>query len=166
MNKNIVLGLGIVLIAVGVFKPDLSNLLPKGGSTVTVPAVLVSEPTDPELLASALKVAEALKGGDKADALALSGLYSDIAKLVGLEGKEEVVKTTSELVEVNSVAGSLMNLNLKGKYPNLAPAAKELISKAFGGDEGLDVSVLNADSRKVAVASFEALAWGCAEGGK
>lgn len=166
MNKNVVLVLGVALIAVGVFKPDFSNLIPKGGSTVTVPVVSVQEPTDPELLASALKVAAALKGGDKNDALALSGLYSDIAKLVGLAGSEEVVKTTSELVEVNSVAGSLMNLKLKGKYPDLAPAAKELISKAFGGDEGLDVAVLNDESRKVAVAAFEALAWGCAEGGK
>jgi len=108
MNKNVVLAIGAVLVAVGVFKPDFSSLLDRGVPSVTVPSVEVSEPTDPVLLADALKVSEALKGGPnaKVDGMSLSGLYADIAKLVSLEGADEVVRTTSELVEVNSVAGS------------------------------------------------------------
>lgn len=165
-NNKWILVVGAVLIAVGVFKPDLSNYIPKvdGGTKVVVPAVEVAEPTDPDLLASALKVAEAVKAGEnpKVDGLVLSGLYADIAKLVSLSGAEEVVKTTSEIREVNSVAGSLMNLKLQGKYPGLAVAARELVVKAVGDD----VIVLNEENRKAAVAAFEALAWGCVEGAK
>lgn len=164
MNNKLVLVLGAVLIAVGVFKPDLSNLLPKGGTTVEVPAVEVAEPTDPDLLASALKVSEALKAGDdaKVDAPQLAALYADIAKLISLDGAEEVVRTTSEIREVNSVAGQMMNLKLKGDYPGLAVAARELVVKAVGDD----VAVLNEETRGSAVAAFEALAWGCLEGAK
>jgi len=164
MNKNVILAIGAVLVAVGVFKPDFSSLLERGVPSVTVPSVEVSEPTDPVLLADALKVSEALKGGPnaKVDGMSLSGLYADIAKLVSLEGADEVVRTTSELVEVNSVAGSLMNLKLQGKYPGLSEAAKTLVVKAIGDD----VAVLNEENRRAAVAAFEALAWGCQEGAK
>lgn len=163
-NNKLLLAVGAVLVLFGFFKPDLSNLLPKGGNKVEVSVVKVAEPTDPDLLSSALKVAEAVKTGEnpKVDGLELAGLYSDIAKLVSLSGAEEVVKTTSEIREVNSVAGSLMNLKLQGKYPGLAVAARELVVKAVGDD----VVVLNEDTRKAAVSAFEALAWGCIEGAK
>lgn len=163
MNKNVVLAIGAALIAVGVFKPDFSNLLDRGVPSV-VPSVSINEPTNPKLLADALKVSEALKGGPnaKVDGMSLSGLYADIAKLVSLEGADEVVRTTSELVEVNSVAGSLMNLKIQGKYPGLSEAAKTLVVNTIGDD----VAVLNEENRKAAVAAFEALAWGCQEGAK
>lgn len=165
-NNKLILVVGAVLIAVGVFKPDLSNYIPKvdGGTKVEVPAVEVSEPTNPDLMASALEVAAAVKAGEnpKVDGLALAGLYSDIAKLVSLSGADEVVRTTSEIREVNGVAGSLMNLKLQGKYPGLALAARELVVKAVGDD----VMVLNEENRKAAVDAFEALAWACVEGAK
>lgn len=174
MNKNVVLALGAILIAVGVFKPDLSNFLPNQGTTVTVPEFTVEEPTDPNLMADALKVADALKDGEdrKVDGLKLAQLYSDIANLIELDGDNEIVKTTTEIREVNSVAGTLMNLQLKGKYPNLAKAAKELVSNAVNqtdedsDNSNIDVAVLNSESRAVAVSAFRALAWGCLEGSK
>jgi hypothetical protein len=176
MNKNVVLVIGAVLIAVGVFKPDLSNFFPGngGGNTVVVPSVEFAEPTDPNLMASALKVADALKAGEnhKADGLALANLYHDIARLIELDGDNEIVKTTTEIAEVNSVAGRLMNLQLRGQYPDLAKAAKSLVVNALNGnadpkeDLEVDVAVLNAESRSAAVAAFDALSWGCFEGSK
>jgi hypothetical protein len=175
MSKSFVLVIGVVLIAVGVFKPDLSNLLPNngGGDSVVVPSVEFAEPTDPNLMASALKVADALKIGEnhKEDGLALAKLYHDIARLIELDGDNEIVKTTTEIAEVNSVAGRLMNLQLRGQYPDLAKAAKSLVVNALNGEvdaeeSEVDVAVLNAESRSVAVAAFDALAWGCFEGSK
>lgn len=172
MNKSFALVIGVVLIAVGVFKPDLSNLLPSnGGNSVVVPSVEFAEPTDPNLMASALKVADALKVGEnhKEDGLALANLYHDIARLIELDGDDQVVKTTTEVAEVNSVAGRLMNLQLRGQYPDLAKAAKSLVVSALNGGESesdVDVAVLNAESRSVSVAAFDALAWGCFEGSK
>jgi len=157
---------GAALIAIGILKPDLTSLFKLGGGTpVTVPSVdPIAEPTDPELLASALEVAKALQSGEdaKVDAPQLAALYADIAKLISLEGADEVVRTTSEIREVNSVAGQMMNLKLKGDYPGLAVAARELVVKAVGDD----VAVLNGETRESAVAAFEALAWGCQEGAK
>jgi hypothetical protein len=175
MNKNVALLLAAVLIAVGVFKPDLSNFFPNnGGGNVIVPSVEFAEPTNPQLMADAIKVAECLKAGEnrKQDGRALAALYYDIARLIEFDGDNEIVKTTTEIAEVNSVAGNLMNLQLKGKYPNLAKAAKLLVVNALNGENNsspeseVDVAVLNQQSRSVAVAAFDALAWGCFEGSK
>lgn len=167
MNNKVVLAIGAVLIAVGVFKPDLSNLFPGGNSTpaVVTPEVEVTEPTDPDLLVAADKITAILKTDEenrKVDGMVLASLYSDIAKLISLDKDNVIVKTTSEVREVNSVAGTLMNLQLKGRYKDLAATAKELVVGVLGDD----VATLNEENRENAVAAFEALAWGCYMGAK
>lgn len=165
MNNRVVLMIGAVLIAVGVFKPDLSILLPKPGVVVNTPSIEVTEPTDPTLKTLALDVAQILKNGDdsrKEDGVKLASLYTDIANLISLDKNNEVVKTTSEITEVNSVAGRMMNLKIKGKYADLVETARKLVVSAIGDD----VAVLNDASRAQAVAAFKALAWGCYEGAK
>lgn len=165
MNNKVVLVIGAALIAFGVFKPDLSSLLPTPGVVVNTPSVEVTEPTDPTLKSLALDVAQILKNGDdsrKEDGVKLASLYTDIANLISLDKDNEVVKTTSEITEVNSVAGRMMNLKIKGKYADLTETARKLVVSAIGDD----VAVLNDASRSQAVAAFRALAWGCYEGAK
>lgn len=167
MNKKVVLVVGAVLIAIGIFKPDLSNLIPSNNNTPVVdnPVVQVEEPSDPALKKWADEIVVILKnGGDdrKVDGYNLAKLYNDIAMIISLDNDNAIVKTTSEIREVNSVAGSLMNLNLKGKYPDLASTAKDLVVAAVGDD----VAVLNDSSREQATAAFKALAWACYEGAK
>jgi hypothetical protein len=166
-TNKVLLAIGAVLVVVGFVKPDLNNIIPNPSPTPSpvVPSFEISEPENPSLKEAALEIAEILKNGGenhKNDALALSNLYADIAKLVSLDNENEVVRTTNELREVNSVAGSLMNLGLKGKYPNFASKARELVVSVLGDD----IAVLSADSRAKAVEAFEALAWGCYEGAK
>lgn len=165
MNNKAVLVVGAILIAVGIFKPDLSNLIPKRVDDVVDVVVEIAEPTDADLKEAALKIVDIIKSGDndrKKDGKTLAGLYIDLSRLISLDSENQVIKTTSEIREVNSVAGSLMNLQMQGKYPGLSTAAKELVVGAIGDD----VSVLNEEQRGKAVAAFEALAWACFEGAK
>ena len=169
MNNKVVLAIGAVLIVVGVLRPDLSSLIPSNGGNdtpvVNVPEVVVEAPTEPSLKEVADELVEILKtGGEdrKVDGLNLAKLYSDIANLISLDLDNEVVKTTSEIREVNGVAGSLMNLKLKGKYPDFAQTAKKLVVTAIGDD----IAVLNDETRSKAVDAFNALAWACYEGAK
>lgn len=165
MNSKVILVGAAILIAIGIFKPDFSNLLPKPGVVVNTPTVEVKEPADPALKIAALQIVEILKNGGSdrtVDGLELSKLYLDVANLISLDEENLVVKTTSEIKEINSVAGSMMNLKLKGKYPDFASTAKELVVSVMGDE----VSVLNEESRTKAVSAFEALAWACYEGAK
>lgn len=166
MNNKVVLLVGAILVAIGIFRPDFSNLLPKPGPVVVdTQTVVVEEPTNPSLKEAALKVAEVIKNGEgnrKVDGLALASLYADIAMLISLDEENEVVKTTNDIREINSVSGSMMNLKLSGKYPGLSTAARELVIGAVGDD----IAVLNEESRKAAVEAFNALSWGCSQGAK
>ena len=166
MNNKVFLAIGSVLILVGVLRPDLSNLLPNNNTPkVVVPETVFTEPSNPELLSQADEVATILKNGGedrKIDGMKLASLYSDIAKLISLDADNAVIKTTSEIREVNSVAGSLVASELKGKYPNLALTARGLVVGAIGDD----VTTLNEENRQKAAEAFEALAWGCYMGAK
>ena len=169
MNNKVVLAIGAVLIVVGVLRPDLSSLIPSNGGNdtpvVNVPEVVVEAPTEPSLKEVADELVKILKAGGedrRVDGLNLAKLYSDIASLISLDLDNEVVKTTSEIREVNGVAGSLMNLKLKGKYPDFAQTAKKLVVTAIGDD----IAVLNDETRSKAVDAFNALAWACYEGAK
>ena len=169
MNNKVVLAIGAVLIVVGVLRPDLSSLIPSNGGydtpVVNVPEVVVEAPTEPSLKEVADELVKILKAGGedrRVDGLNLAKLYSDIASLISLDLDNEVVKTTSEIREVNGVAGSLMNLKLKGKYPEFAQTAKKLVVAAIGDD----IAVLNDETRSKAVDAFNALAWACYEGAK
>ena len=165
MSTRLVLVIGAILIAIGIFKPDLSKVVINNKPTNPVVVVDVEEPTDEALKTKALAVVDALKKGSsdrKKDGLDLSALYKDLATLISLDNENLVVKTTDEIREANSVAGMIMNLDLKGKYPGLAESCNDVVVSAIGDDNLL----VSPEIRTNAVAAFKALSWACNQGAK
>lgn len=158
-NKTLLVILAVVLLFVGIFKPNLGVVVPNNGPA---PVVNVVEPTDAELKTACLEVAQILQKGRSSDALRLSSLYSDIGDLIALDGENEVIKNTEEIRQANKLSGLLLRLDIKGKYEGLAEAAEKVIVTGIGSD---DVS-LDKELRNKAVTSFKALAWACKEGSK
>jgi len=156
MNKTVLIIIAAILLAIGLFKPNLS-VIP---NTPSVPTI--SAPSDPELKEACSEVISILQNGKSNDALRLSSLYMDMATLIELDGENEVIKTTEDIRQANSLSGLLLKLDIKGKYPNLAVAAKNVIIAGIGDD---DIS-LDPELRKKASESFRALAWACQEGSK
>ena len=161
-QKNILLGLAALLIIVGLLKPEFSNILgPNKPATVDV--LELSEPTDPAIKKEADDVVSVLKeAGAKVDARRLRDLYMDLAKLVEIDGEDEVIKSTEEIRQANSLAGVMLRLDIKGKYPDLAKETKEVVVAAIGDDQIL----LSKELRVKAVEGLNALAWACNQGSK
>jgi hypothetical protein len=161
-QKNILLALAGLLIIIGLLKPEFSNILgPNKPSVVDV--LELSAPTDEAVKKEAEDVVTVLKeAGAKNDAKRLRDLYIDLAKLVELDGEDEVVKSTEEIRQANSLAGVMLKLDMKGKYPNLAKEAKEVVVASIGDDQIL----LSKELRVKAAEGFNALAWACNQGSK
>jgi hypothetical protein len=162
-NNNLVLVVAGLLILIGLTKFDLSgfSILPNRPNVVDV--LELPEPTDPAVKKEADDVVVVLKeSGAKADAKRLRDLYLDLAKLVELDGEDEVVKNTEEIRQANSLAGVMLRLDIKGKYPNLAKEAKEVVVASIGDDQIL----LSKELRVKAVEGLNALAWACNQGSK
>lgn len=161
--KNLVLWLGAILIVLGLFKPDLSKFFNSNESNNAV-TVVVEKPSNPEILDECQAVIDALKANKdrKVDGSRLSSLYSDMATLVGLDGEDTVLKNTEEIRQANKLAGVMLKLDIKGKYPNLAKAAESVVISSIGDDS----VVLDPKLREGAVNGFKALAWACQEGAK
>jgi len=165
MKNKIVLGLGIALVAFGLIgKYSPSNILKP-----TVPAVenyVVDAPSDDTLLEKAQKVVSVLEKSDdstkKSDCLNLSSLYSDMAILIELDGEDKVIPDTASIREANSLAGKMLRLKIKNKYPDLAEAAKELVVAAIGDDDVM----LDEELRSKSADAFRALSWAFYEGSK
>jgi hypothetical protein len=162
MNNKVILVVAALLIALGLFQPNLSDWgVPN--KPVAIDVLELSEPTDQAVKKEADDVVSLLKeSGAKGDAKRLRDLYIDLAKLVELDGEDEVVKSTDEIRQANSLAGLMLRLDIKGKYPNLAKEAKEVVVAAIGDDHIL----LSKELRVKAVDGLKALAWACNEGGK
>jgi hypothetical protein len=161
-QKNILLGLAALLIVVGLLKPEFSNILGPN-KPVSVDVLELPEPTDEIVKKEADDVVTLLKeAGAKNDAKRLRDLYIDLAKLVELDGEDEVIKSTEEIRQANSLAGVMLRLDMKGKYPNLAKEAKEVVVTAIGDDQIL----LSKELRVKAVEGLNALAWACNIGSK
>ena len=163
MNKNMMLGLAIVLIVVGLLKPDLSSVgFPS--RPVAVDVLELKEPTDAAVKAKADVVVDILKGASdhKADAKRLRDLYLDLAKLIELDGDDEVIKTTEEIRQANSLSGLMLRLDIKGKYKDLAKANEDVIIESVGKDN----IPLDKELRAKSVSAFNALAWACNLGSK
>jgi hypothetical protein len=161
-QKNILLGLAGLLIVIGLLKPEFSNILGPN-KPVSVDVLELSEPTDQSVKKEADDVVLVLKeAGAKSDAKRLRDLYIDLAKLVELDGENEVVKNTEEIRQANSLAGVMLRLDIKGKYPDLAKETKEVVVAAIGDDQIL----LSKDLRAKAVEGLNALAWACNQGSK
>lgn len=165
MKNKLVLAVGVALIGLGLFgKYSPTNILKP-----TVPAVesyVVDAPSDEALLEKARSVVSVLQESDdstkKSDCLKLSALYSDIAILIELDNNDKVIKDTASIREANSLAGKMLRLNIKNKYPNLAESCKEVIVSAIGEDD----VVLDEDMRDKACDAFRALSWAFYEGSK
>ena len=164
MNNKLLLTVAIILVAIGLFKPDFSSVL-NNTTRDRVDIVEVIKPTDKDLLESCFDVIKALKSGPSSrtqDAKRLSSLYGDLATLVALDGEQEVVKTTDEVRLANSLSGVMLRMDIKGKYEDLASACNSVIVAAIGNDSVL----LDKDLRNKAVEGFKALSWACNEGSK
>lgn len=165
MNNKLVLVVGIALIGFGLFgKYSTTNILKP-----TVPAIenyVVDAPGDETLLEKARSVVSVLEESNdstkRSDCLKLSALYSDIAVLIELDDNDKVIKDTASIREANSLAGKMLRLNIKNKYPNLAESCKDLIVAAIGEDD----VVLDEDMRDKACDAFRALSWAFYEGSK
>ena len=161
IDKKVLLGLGVLLVLVGLLKPEFSDLLKPRPSVVDV--LELSIPTDEAVKKEADDVVSVLKeAGIKSEAKRLRDLYIDLAKLVELDGEDEVIKSTEEIRQANSLAGIMLRLDMKGKYPNLAKEAKEVVVASIGDDQIL----LSKELRVKAVEGLNALAWACNEGSK
>jgi hypothetical protein len=162
MNNKVILALAALLIALGLFQPNLSDWgVPN--KPVAIDVLELSAPTDQTVKKEADDVVSLLKeAGAKGDAKRLRDLYIDLAKLVELDGEDEVIKSTEEIRQANSLAGLMLRLDIKGKYPNLAKEAKEVVVAAVGDDHIL----LSKELRVKAVDGLKALAWAFNEGSK
>ena len=164
-SKNLLLLIASLLIAIGIFKPNLSNFLDSTRPSVNVVDNLdLVAPASEELLAKSNDVIKALSSNSdrKIDGKRLASLYNDMAILISLDGENEVIKNTEDIRQSNRLAGLLLHLDIKGKYPDLPEAAKALIVQSIGDDNVL----LNKELRENAVNGFKALAWACNEGSK
>jgi len=160
--KNLVLSLAAILILIGLFKPDLSNIINVSPSNNTT--VVVEKPSNVELLDECQTVVDALKENQdrKKDGLRLASLYNDLATLLSLDNEDMVIKNTEEVRQANKLAGVMLQLDIKGRYPKLAKATNSVIVASLGDDS----LMLDNKLRQQAVDGFKALAWACNEGSK
>jgi hypothetical protein len=163
MKNNILLVVAGLLVLIGLTGFDFGklNILPNRPNVVDV--LELPEPKDEAVKKEADDVVAVLKEfGAKGDAKRLRDLYLDLAKLVELDGEEEVIKSTEEIRQANSLAGVMLRLDMKDKYPNLAKEAKEVVVASIGDDHIL----LSKELRVKAVEGLNALAWACNMGSK
>ena len=163
-TKNILLGIALLLISIGIFKPDLSSWgLPNRNPSVPSENLDLVKPSE-ELLPMVENIVKALSisSDRKVDGKRLASLYNDMATLISLDEKDEIIKTTEDIRQANKLSGLMLKLDIKGKYPDLPEANEALVKEAIGDDQVL----LNPDLRTKAVNGFKALAWACNEGSK
>jgi hypothetical protein len=166
-NNKLLLIAGGILLAYGVFKPDLSNLVRNDNAVVFNNQNYTTQPPeDPALKESAEKLIKIFISGPssrKIDARQLASLYFDLANLISLDQEDQVIKSTLEIKEANRIAGALFRLNVGGgKYPGLADAANNVVVVGLGDND----VVLDEETRKKAIQTFKALSWACYEGSK
>jgi hypothetical protein len=165
MNNKFLLLIGVALIGVGLVKPNLSSF-PVLNPQCDIETYVIDAPADTQLLDKARKVVDILKLSNDStkggDCIKLSALYSDMATLIELDSDDKVISDTASIKEVNSLAGKMLRLDIKDKYPNLAEAARDVVVYSIGEDD----VVLDSETRTKAVQSFRALSWAFYEGGK
>lgn len=163
MNKKyILLGFGIALVCLGLFKPNIPVVSNDNNTSV----VSVSKPEDPELLDECEAVIKSFRDVSSTtkskDANRLASLYVDLANLISLKENDEVIKNTEEIRQANKLAGTMLRLGIQDKYPDLQQSSEALIVAAIGNDS----VELNDQLRNKASDAFKALAWSCIEGTK
>lgn len=166
MNNRTLLILGSVLIAFGILKPYIPNITTPNQPSISVDNVVVDAPSDESLLEIAKDLVDICKESTDStrhrEFLKLSNLYADLATLIELDEEEVVIKDTATIRLANSLSGTMLRMNIKGKYPNFAQKARLLVTTAIGDDE----VALTPELRKKSVDAFRALSWACYEGSK
>lgn len=158
--KYVLLICGILLVLFGLVKPDLSKFIPNNNIPTNI--VVIEPPSDTNVKKEAEELVLLLKSfgsSAKDDSLRLRDLYLDLSTLIGLDGENQTVKNTEEIRQANSLAGVMLRLDIKDKYPDLAKEAKDVIIASIGDDQVL----LSPELRAKAVEGFRALAWACNE---
>lgn len=163
MKSKVLLGLGLLLVVLGIFKPNISsNISPIINSNNYV----VDAPADPDILSASQEVIDILKNSSeynkKDDFTRLSSLYSDIATLIELDNNDMVIKDTQAIRQVNKLCGLMLRLNIKDKYEGLPEKLQNTVVTAIGEDD----VVLDEDLRTKAAGAFRALSWAFYEGSK
>jgi len=161
--KNLILIFAGVLIVFGLLKPDLSNFI-NNNSTPNHQSISIEKPSNDDILDECEDVINALKADSdrKTDGVRLASLYNDMATLISLDGEDMVLKNTEEIRQANKLAGVMLRLDIKGKYPDLAKAAEKVVVSSIGDDSVM----LDSKLRTQAVDGFKALAWACLQGAK
>jgi hypothetical protein len=166
MHNKIWLALGVLLLVIGLFKPNFELFRSVSKPNNSVECYVTDAPADTELLKEAQDITKILLNSSdstrKSDSLKLSSLYCDMSTLISLDGEDQVIKDTAAIRSANSLAGKMLKLNIKDKYPDLATESKDLVIKAIGDDD----VVLSTDLRHKAVDAFRALSWAFYEGSK
>lgn len=166
LNSKMLLGIGTILIIIGLVKPNLSGLLNNDRSVVVDNIVVVTPPQDKDLKKKCELVIDIFKNSNSStrvkDSKRLSELYMDLATLIELDGVDQVIKTTEEIRQANSLSGVMLRMNLKDKYAGLSDGANLIIISQIGDDD----SPLDQELRTKAVEAFKALSWACNEGSK
>lgn len=163
MNNKILLIIGGILLFLGLVRPNLN--FPINNPIDNNAIVVVTPPADSEVKKLCEPIINALKNGSSnksKDGRRLSDLYLDLATLIELDGDNEVIKTTEEIRQANSLSGLMLRLNIKGSYPGLSEASQQFISSQIGDD----MVTLDSGLRTKAADAFRALAWACNEGSK
>jgi len=161
-QTKIVLALGSLLVFWGLFGSKINSVI--DNKPVVVDVLELSVPSDENVKKEAQDVVNVLKsaGASKSECRKLRDLMIDLGRLVELDGENEVVKNTEEIRQANSLAGVMLQLDLKGKYSKLPQEAKEVVVAAIGDDN----VVLSKELRPKAVDGFNALAWAYNEASK
>lgn len=164
-SKSLLLIVAAVLIFVGLTKPDLSSIV-KPKPDVIDNIVVITPPENFDLRKNCKLLTDILDASSskdkREDFRRLSDLYMDLATLVELDGDDEVIKTTEEIKQANSLSGAMLRMNIKGKYQGLSDAAEVIII----GHIGNDIVPLDSELRKKSAEAFRALAWAYNEGAK
>lgn len=156
MNNKILLAVGVGLLLMGLFK---TNVVSDPVVDNAVETYVVDAPSDLDLLEKSYKIIGLMKSFDDStkasDCKKLSALYADLSTLISLDQQDEVIKDTNTIRNANSLAGTMLRLDIKNKYPDLAQANEELVVSAIGNDD----TVLDEALRSKAVDAFRALSW-------
>jgi len=163
MNKNIGRYVAIAVIAYFiVLRPMmgggfnlsdiLKNLIPGGG--VSVDDSFPGQPTDSQVLTAVQPLKAKFAVLDNNEKLALASLWRELANVIALD-TDNIIKSNADIREANSVAGRLMALRMKGKYPSLGADVDSAIKNVMGKNP----DALDATTKKKAVELFNGLSW-------
>jgi|694.fasta_scaffold17291_10 hypothetical protein len=161
--KTIILGIGLVLLGIGIFKPNLPQIVTPSPVNVVVDNLKLIKPgSEFDSVIPPIIKALSTNSDRKTDGKKLASLFNDMSTLVLLDGEDLVITNTDEIRQANKLAGPMLRMDIKGKYEDLPEALQSLMNSTIGDDN----IPLTSELRTKAADAFKALAWACNEGSK